>query len=119
MGFYWWCAHGRLTLLRYFVFFADVSRPLPPPTAVGASLLLCLSRDACSSSSPSPSSWNTKRTQAHFTDHGGDVMSVSILPSVDKNVFVSGSCDSLAKVTHTCVFFCEFFSSFASPAVTR
>ncbi|CAM9571177.1 unnamed protein product [Laminaria digitata] len=25
-------------------------------------------------------------------------MSVSILPSVDKNVFVSGSCDSLAKV---------------------
>ena len=36
--------------------------------------------------------------QAHFTDHGGDVMSVSILPSVDKNVFVSGSCDSLAKV---------------------
>ncbi|CAM9885388.1 unnamed protein product, partial [Hapterophycus canaliculatus] len=37
-------------------------------------------------------------TTAHFTDHGGDVMSVSILPSVDKNVFVSGSCDSLAKV---------------------
>lgn len=36
--------------------------------------------------------------QAHFTDHGGDVMSVSILPLVDKNVFVSGSCDSLAKV---------------------
>lgn len=25
-------------------------------------------------------------------------MSVSILPAVDKNVFVSGSCDSLAKV---------------------
>lgn len=38
--------------------------------------------------------------QAHFTDHGGDVMSVSILPAVDKNVFVSGSCDSLAKVRH-------------------
>ncbi|CAM9293897.1 unnamed protein product [Chrysoparadoxa australica] len=37
-------------------------------------------------------------TKSHFTDHGGDVMSVSILPSVDKNVFVSGSCDSLAKV---------------------
>lgn len=25
-------------------------------------------------------------------------MSVSILPAVDRNVFVSGSCDSLAKV---------------------
>ena len=30
-------------------------------------------------------------------------MSVSILPSVDKNVFVSGSCDSLAKVTDALV----------------
>jgi guanine nucleotide-binding protein G(I)/G(S)/G(T) subunit beta-1 len=37
-------------------------------------------------------------TKAHFTDHMGDVMSVSILPHVDKNVFISGSCDSLAKV---------------------
>jgi guanine nucleotide-binding protein G(I)/G(S)/G(T) subunit beta-1 len=33
-----------------------------------------------------------------FTDHEGDVMSVSILPSVDPNMFVSGSCDSTAKV---------------------
>eukprot|EP00953_Heterococcus_sp_UTEX-ZZ885_P032911 17154-Heterococcus_DN1.PRE.1 len=37
-------------------------------------------------------------TKAHFTDHMGDVMSVSILPLVDKNVFISGSCDSLAKL---------------------
>lgn len=33
-----------------------------------------------------------------FTDHEGDVMSVSILPTVDPNLFVSGSCDSFAKV---------------------
>lgn len=33
-----------------------------------------------------------------FADHDGDVMSVSILPQVDPNVFVSGSCDSTAKV---------------------
>lgn len=33
-----------------------------------------------------------------FSDHEGDVMSVSILPSVDPNMFVSGSCDSFAKV---------------------
>merc|ERR1711998_501794 len=30
-------------------------------------------------------------------DHGGDVMSVSISPE-EKNIFVSGSCDSTAKV---------------------
>lgn len=28
-----------------------------------------------------------------FSDHEGDVMSVAILPSVDANMFVSGSCD--------------------------
>jgi guanine nucleotide-binding protein G(I)/G(S)/G(T) subunit beta-1 len=33
-----------------------------------------------------------------FKDHEGDVMSLSVLPSVDPNMFVSGSCDSLAKV---------------------
>jgi hypothetical protein len=33
-----------------------------------------------------------------FTDHEGDVMSISVLPSVDPNMFVSGSCDTLAKV---------------------
>lgn len=33
-----------------------------------------------------------------FADHEGDVMSLSILPSVDPNMFISGSCDSLAKV---------------------
>lgn len=33
-----------------------------------------------------------------YEDHEGDVMSVSILPSVDPNLFVSGSCDSVAKV---------------------
>jgi len=38
------------------------------------------------------------QTKATFSDHEGDVMSVSILPSVDPNMFVSGSCDSFAKV---------------------
>lgn len=33
-----------------------------------------------------------------FDDHEGDVMSLSILPSLDPNMFVSGSCDSMAKV---------------------
>mmetsp|Transcript_16640 Transcript_16640/g.18005 ORF Transcript_16640/g.18005 Transcript_16640/m.18005 type:complete len:351 (+) Transcript_16640:147-1199(+) len=33
-----------------------------------------------------------------FTDHEGDVMSISIVPTVDANVFVSGSCDSMAKI---------------------
>lgn len=40
-------------------------------------------------------SGNTKTT---FTDHEGDVMSVAVLPEVDPNVFVSGSCDSFVKV---------------------
>lgn len=31
-----------------------------------------------------------------FTDHTGDVMSLSLSP--DKNVFVSGACDATAKV---------------------
>jgi guanine nucleotide-binding protein G(I)/G(S)/G(T) subunit beta-1 len=38
------------------------------------------------------------QSKTTFTDHEGDVMSVSILPSVDPNMFISGSCDSLAKV---------------------
>lgn len=38
------------------------------------------------------------QTKVTFTDHEGDVMSISMLPSVDPNVFVSGSCDTLAKV---------------------
>lgn len=33
-----------------------------------------------------------------FIDHGGDVMSLSVLPSVNRNMFVSGSCDATAKV---------------------
>lgn len=33
-----------------------------------------------------------------FIDHGGDVMSLSVLPSVNRNVFISGSCDATAKV---------------------
>lgn len=33
-----------------------------------------------------------------FSGHEGDVMSLSILPTVDPNMFVSGSCDSTAKV---------------------
>jgi guanine nucleotide-binding protein G(I)/G(S)/G(T) subunit beta-1 len=38
------------------------------------------------------------QTKLTFTDHEGDVMSISMLPSVDANMFVSGSCDTLAKV---------------------
>lgn len=38
------------------------------------------------------------QTKTTFTDHEGDVMSISMLPTVDANVFVSGSCDTLAKV---------------------
>jgi len=38
------------------------------------------------------------QTTMKFTDHEGDVMSVSVLPSVDPSLFVSGSCDSVAKV---------------------
>merc|ERR1712070_204331 len=33
-----------------------------------------------------------------FSEHDGDVMSVSILPDVDPNMFISGSCDMSAKV---------------------
>lgn len=33
-----------------------------------------------------------------FNEHGGDVMSVSVAPGADRNVFVSGSCDASAKV---------------------
>jgi guanine nucleotide-binding protein G(I)/G(S)/G(T) subunit beta-1 len=33
-----------------------------------------------------------------FADHESDVMALSVLPSVDANIFVSGSCDSTAKV---------------------
>lgn len=42
----------------------------------------------------------TLHTQAKqtFKEHEGDVMSLSVLPSVDVNMFISGSCDSLAKV---------------------
>jgi guanine nucleotide-binding protein G(I)/G(S)/G(T) subunit beta-1 len=44
--------------------------------------------------------WDVELGQAKqtFSDHEGDVMSLSILPSVDPNMFVSGSCDSMAKV---------------------
>jgi len=44
--------------------------------------------------------WDVELGQAKttFADHEGDVMSLSILPSVDPNMFVSGSCDSMAKV---------------------
>jgi guanine nucleotide-binding protein G(I)/G(S)/G(T) subunit beta-1 len=38
------------------------------------------------------------QSKVTFQDHEGDVMSVSVLPSVDPNMFVSGSCDSFAKV---------------------
>ncbi len=38
-------------------------------------------------------------TKQQFAEHTGDVMSVSVLPSVDPNIFVSGSCDSLAKAS--------------------
>ncbi len=39
-------------------------------------------------------------TKQQFTEHTGDVMSLSVLPNVDPNVFVSGSCDTLAKVSN-------------------
>lgn len=38
------------------------------------------------------------QVKTSFTGHDGDVMSVSVLPSVDPNIFVSGSCDATAKV---------------------
>ena len=37
---------------------------------------------------------------AHFNDHGGDVMSVSVCPT-NPSVFVSASCDATAKVWDT------------------
>jgi guanine nucleotide-binding protein G(I)/G(S)/G(T) subunit beta-1 len=40
----------------------------------------------------------TGTAKTTFTDHEGDVMSVAVLPDVDPNLFVSGSCDSFAKV---------------------
>lgn len=44
--------------------------------------------------------WDIERGEPidNFTDHVGDVMSVAISPDVDPNIFVSGSCDSTAKV---------------------
>ena len=44
--------------------------------------------------------WDIEMTKAKqtFTDHDGDVMSISVIPSVDPNMFVSGSCDSTIKV---------------------
>lgn len=44
--------------------------------------------------------WDVELGQSKqtFADHEGDVMSLSILPSVDPNMFVSGSCDSMTKV---------------------
>lgn len=43
--------------------------------------------------------WDINRAEEvqHFTDHGGDVMSLSVHPT-DRNIFVSGSCDTTAKV---------------------
>ena len=52
--------------------------------------------------------WDVERGEAKqtFDDHGGDVMSVSISP-IEKDVFVSGSCDSTAKVFSGCAqYFC-------------
>jgi guanine nucleotide-binding protein G(I)/G(S)/G(T) subunit beta-1 len=43
--------------------------------------------------------WDIERSAkvTEFSDHNGDVMSVSINPA-DKNTFISGSCDSTAKL---------------------
>jgi len=43
--------------------------------------------------------WNLNQNQVvrHFTDHSGDVMSVSPSPT-DQNIFVSGSCDATCKL---------------------
>jgi len=43
---------------------------------------------------------NAKTTQRQFLDHSGDVMSISINPT-DPHVFVSGSCDTTAKIFDT------------------
>lgn len=38
-------------------------------------------------------------TKVHeFTDHNGDVMSISISPEDSKNIFISGACDATAKL---------------------
>jgi len=44
--------------------------------------------------------WDVELGQSKttFAGHEGDIMSISIIPSVDPNTFVSGSCDTLAKV---------------------
>lgn len=44
--------------------------------------------------------WDVEKNEAvaSFADHGGDVMSLSVLPHTNRNVFVSGSCDATAKV---------------------
>jgi guanine nucleotide-binding protein G(I)/G(S)/G(T) subunit beta-1 len=40
----------------------------------------------------------TKTAKMTFSDHTGDVMSVSIFENSNRNIFVSGSCDSTAKI---------------------
>lgn len=44
--------------------------------------------------------WDVEKNEAitSFADHGGDVMSLSVLPGSGRSVFVSGSCDATAKV---------------------
>ena len=44
--------------------------------------------------------WDVERGEVlrTFAEHTGDVMSVSVHPDKDRNVFVSGSCDATAKV---------------------
>merc|ERR1719198_237751 len=46
--------------------------------------------------------WDVERgeSQASFSDHGGDVMSVSLNPN-DPCSFVTGSCDATAKMWDT------------------
>jgi len=36
--------------------------------------------------------------KVRFSDHEGDVMSLSVLPDVDRNLFVSGSCDATVRL---------------------
>ena len=49
--------------------------------------------------------WDTESGQSKttFNDHEGDVMSVSILPSVDSNMFISGK-ESVKYNYEFCVF---------------
>ncbi|KAG2374109.1 hypothetical protein C9374_011188 [Naegleria lovaniensis] len=44
--------------------------------------------------------WDIEMTHAvtHFQEHTGDCMSISVSPTSDSNVFVSGSCDGTAKL---------------------